>query len=116
MNWSEMSNRERDALVALYVENWTEEEVELALSAWESGVPSCGHRDLPEYTTNIADAWRVVESLKERGYNVAVDIREDGVWCYVWKRECVGNLYSAKESTAPEAIAKAALRACGVEV
>lgn len=68
--------------------------------------------DVPEYSTNISDAWQVVKSLKDK---YRVDLVVDVVDCYVAVMDSE-NMYEAFAQTAPMAICLAALKAVGVEV
>jgi hypothetical protein len=63
---------------------------------------------IPRYSTNIADAWLVVEK-----YPDGVEILKcpDGYICYIYTDE----EYRTEAETAPLAICKVALKACGVE-
>jgi hypothetical protein len=94
MNWSQMTPRERDALVAEKVLGWKYSTVDEY--SWFNP------------TTNIADAWRVLEKF--------------GVWQVTkllsgeYRAIIAANKHKGYGRTAPEAIAKAALRAMGVDV
>jgi hypothetical protein len=65
----------------------------------------------PQYSTNIADAWLVVEKMQEKGW--LVSIRNFPKWtCEI----CFYDPIIVYAETAPLAICLAALKACGVEV
>lgn len=71
--------------------------------------------ELPRYCTDIADAWRVVEKMRER-WHFSIDSGLRGLTtAKFWAREGLG--YGAcPDELAPRAICLAALRAVGVEV
>lgn len=72
----------------------------------------------PEFSTDIRDAWQVVERIETKGWFVEVGWcnaqygPERRAWCYVGEYGCdelyVGEAY---ENTAPLAICRAALKA-----
>lgn len=70
-------------------------------------------------TTSIADAWLVVEKMKEKGLHCDIVVRVNGHYgCEFEDRYCIGEhdtLYSEGD-TAPMAICLSALKALGVEV
>lgn len=74
---------------------------------WEPSFEPC-----PHYSTSIADAWQVVEKMKELGAEINIGFYEK------WDCEFdypIGCNWRAVAETAPEAICKAALIAilCG---
>jgi hypothetical protein len=117
-----MNLREIDHLIATKVMGWEPEEIEG--SAYLSGYVLYKREEpphIPDYqfkpSTNIADAWQVVEKLIDEGYdinvynhnkefNVEINIEEDDkhLWFY------------GEADSAPLAICLAALKAVGVEV
>ncbi|GMA50155.1 hypothetical protein GCM10025857_15120 [Alicyclobacillus contaminans] len=103
MKWSEMSPRERDALVAEKVMGYTE----------------CGKEEPIEYTTHISAAWDVVDRMQQLGWNMdlmnAYIVPEIGRQWGCDLRDG-RNLVVGLGPTAPEAICLAALRAVGVDV
>jgi hypothetical protein len=103
MKWSEMSARERDALVA---ERIMGQKIPRPL---KFGTP------IAPYSISIDAAWKVVEKLKETRY-VHLWFDGDGWWFEVEVGEGALESVEAKAPNAPEAICLAALRAVGVEV
>lgn len=129
--------RELDALVAEKVMGWVSVSKEHHWNyvrgypaGWPdeySGLPPDGYtgddefrrdyRKIHAYSSSIADAWLVVEKLKETKGRVSVDWFEDTIG-YRWhvyvgegdEQSVVG------AETAPHAICLAALKAVGVEV
>jgi len=113
-----IKQRKIDRLVAENVMGWeltyytTTDEPKL------EGIKADGKMDeVPNYSTNIADAWQVVEKLIDKDYdfsiynhnkefNVEINIVEDDkhLWFY------------GEADSAPLAICLAALKAVGVEV
>ena len=66
-----------------------------------------------DYSTNITDAFQVVEKMRERGYYFALIQHVGGTWgCEFTDKgyELKGKVED--EKTAPEAICRAALAAC----
>lgn len=65
--------RALDAEVAVKVFGWTREQVALAMLCADGSIAACsemttGH--IPEYSTDIAAAWLVVERLNAMGYSI----------------------------------------------
>lgn len=73
---------------------------------------------IPFYSTSIADAWQVVEKMKEHGMHLLILSANDSgmVHCNFFKGTAGEQNGIAMADTAPLAICKAALVACGVEV
>lgn len=69
---------------------------------------------MPHYSTNIADAWKVVEKMRENFW-VQVDVG-DIILCSMGEYGFVCSTIQAEAETAPLAICLAALKAMGVEV
>jgi len=69
-------------------------------------------RGLPDYSTNIAAAWQVVERMSEQALPC---VMHDG---QMWVGEfyCITYSHTAYAHTAPLAICRVALKAVGVEV
>ena len=66
----------------------------------------------PKYSTNIADAWEILEKLrldKKYSYNIELYLYDDACECVV------GNL-SEMDTSMPKAICLAALKAKGVDI
>ena len=84
-------------------------------------VTDAGNRvGFPHYSTSIADAWRVVERMRERGWHVRVDatdafaVRDAGIasnTCTMHENLPDGGYVIQQADTAPLAICLAALAA-----
>ena len=77
--------------------------------------------DIPHYSTNIADAWTVVEKMEADGYTWDFNSYKEWTIKIANYSDETKNLYGALEERAslkdvPLAIAKASLKAMGVEV
>lgn len=67
---------------------------------------------VPHYSTDIADAWQVVEAMRERGWHPEIRWISDWDCKAKWWVNFGGHrLYDATADTAPLAICRAALRA-----
>lgn len=107
-----------DALVAEKVMGW-EPVNEFRQWWWENGTKTKEVRT-PDYSTDIAAAWQVVERMERRFSTVQV-IWEGPIYgARVLIRDEDGGAYSTeadkRAKTAPEAICLAALKAVGVKV
>jgi hypothetical protein len=85
----------------------------------ESDVACCEDARRPRYSASIADAWPVVEKLKEDG-DVFIEWWSDGEWLVskypVLVRQADGGRDSVVAPTAPMAICLYALHVAGVAV
>jgi hypothetical protein len=122
MKWDEMSPRERDALIAEKVMGYEVIDVlKQGITHMDNGTKRWIKN--PNYSTKIADAWQVVEKLKQKHDFVTI-VWGDGTWgCHIatmlppndeWEYD--SNEWVADAPTAPEAICKASLLAMGVEI
>lgn len=70
---------------------------------------------LPHYSTDIADAWLVVEKMKSKSFELFLHstVHEEISASFNDKRK--DKYAEFKSKTAPHAISLAALKACGVE-
>jgi hypothetical protein len=112
IKWSELSPRERDALVAEKVMGFNKSDLDFMgeIHVEKDGI----HRELPHYTTDIAAAWEVVEKLNCQGYRVEIVCGSQGdtyVTFVIGGIRCRVDCYNLKE-----AICLAALKAVGVEI
>lgn len=113
--WKEMTDRERDALVAEKVMGWNNVHREGDWGLF--GRPFGGLRDypIPYYSTDIAAAWEIVEALRDKleSFDFELSSFKDGTWgCTFYEF-----LYPQKYSRiAADAICLAALKAIGIEV
>lgn len=92
------AGRELDKYVAEYVMNWN--------GPFE--------KDMPHYSTNIADAWTVVEKIKETGYEVEI---KDGfkAECSIYSQSTGRVVTIMRAETVPLVICMAALDLMVVE-
>lgn len=118
MRWSEMTERDRDALVAEKVMGWTRHYPSIAWEGcdhwWVRPGETDPHRGigkLPDYTTDIAAAWRVMERMRGLGFYVILEgDPSDGRWtCTMGRNEDPIDTTEVDMDTAPEAICLAAL-------
>ncbi len=100
--------RELDALVAEKVMGWKMD----ASAVWHGPGPSC--LVLPHYSTDIADAWEIVEKLQSQDWACILDNVKDflGNWQAHFEKD--RRACTAESESAPHAIALAALKAVGV--
>lgn len=72
------------------------------------------YEQVPDYSTDIARAWEVVEKMKN--YLFVCGRTDDGIWeAYFFPvNSGIGKLSEAHGDTAPSAICRAALKAMGV--
>jgi len=82
---------------------------------WDIVVHSDSNFGVPEYTTNIADAWLVVEKLRADGMNVLVKTYSDGFIVEVFDHATEVKYVGFHKRTAM-ALCEAALKAKGVEI
>jgi len=117
-DWNSMTPRERDALVAEKVMGWTDVKYASDID-WFMGIEpeqtDYGISFIGEYTTDISEAWAVLNKLKERVEYVRTTITDSrrGIKVCV---QTIGYSYRAESVSLAEAICLAALRACGVEI
>jgi hypothetical protein len=122
--------RELDALVAEKVMGWRLEERGYGATFWvdENGkvkraaepcsIDFCSC-EVFSPSTDISDAWEVVEKLRDLGFHVGIKTPPKVKSCSYWV--CLENFYAGKSfteygETAPLAICMAALKALGMEV
>jgi hypothetical protein len=112
MEWDELSPRERDALVAEHVMGWKPSPTLIDGWVLQDGT-HINHGGFHP-STNIADAWQVVEKFKQEKLTF-IEISLSNYSCKTLISTPNGN-YEVEAPTATEAICKAALRACGVDI
>jgi hypothetical protein len=105
------AGRELDALIAEKVMGTNVFDFKGLPSYWDANI----RRDIPHYSTNIADAWLVVEKLVKQCYQFGLANESDGKYFCSLFFDGAGTFEESAE-TAPLAICLAALKACGVEV
>lgn len=133
IKWAELSERERDAIVARRVFGWEVFGRSAQVPAQYAGRPGpfwappvgepgfSEHWPIPNYTTDIAAAWAVIENLIARGWTPDLLSGYVAAWvvvvdAYQHNDDPVQWPVRAEADSAPEAICLAALRACGVPV
>lgn len=125
---SEMTPREIDALVAEKVMGWYWSETDEMLEglfppvgdyrrtlSWLNFDSNGYVLSMPNYSTNISDAWIVIDKLK--GLNIVNLHYAIGEWTVdVYDFDTGKMLAISSSETAPMAICKAALKAVGIEI
>ena len=109
---------ELDALVAEKVMGWRMDDNKHLNLAWDpKRSPNDGLRCIPDYSTDIAAAWEVVEKLDTLALSRG-DIADISVWVAQFVTEGPGYPVNiqAIAKTPTHAICLAALKAVGVEV
>jgi len=109
-----MNLREINWFVAEKVMNWhvwENEDGELMVTKGYGCYSHC-----PSFSTNIADAWPIVEKLKIAVIPQAGEPPKNMKYLAEIDRRPLGGYYEAFAETAPLAICLAALKAVGVEV
>jgi hypothetical protein len=121
-----MDSRGLDALVAEKVMGWTVAYDKLNGYDVEDGEGAIGFPPgeeiipnvsvpyaIEDYSTDIRDAWRVVEKMRADGYGADINVRDDYMECDFWRGNHTDGVASA--DTVPEAICLAALRAKDID-
>lgn len=121
--WRDMTDRERDALIAEKVIGAEREEVNYTIGHssytsvfWHIGGWRFDEASLPHYSTEIGAAWRVVERLHAQRVRVAVIAYLDGNYRCELRGQGTEFLLAMEGPTAPAAICLAALKVVGTEV
>ena len=100
-------SRELDAQIAEKIFGWVHIDKFTISGAWQ--LPGGFQRiDCPHYSTNIADAWEVVEKMVELGHKVEIESCYNNTWRCGFTKDFVTN-QCPYALTLPEAICKAAL-------
>lgn len=113
------SGRELDALIAEKVMGWIVAHSSEGFYRWKPKPDNPNsysewQEGLPHYSTNIADAWHVVEKLKEYGNVVEVKCFRSGSVDVQVRGGNINDIRGAGNAdTAPLAICLAALKAVG---
>jgi len=107
---------ELDRLVAERVMGWREGQKE-TLQSLKCGIGILGEKALPRYSTDIAEAWKVVDKMLDGGWaceiyspNNPYALEDTDKWAVVFAR-CELLDHRAEASSAPLAICRAALLA-----
>lgn len=120
INYDEMpAGKALDILVAEQVFGWTgidKRWVAMGRShatGWPEGDTSRGHADVPDYSKDIAAAWKVLEKTFINHGTVA-RLSSSGEWgCTIGR---LGSVHDGRGDTAPLAICRAALKAARHDV
>lgn len=108
-----MNDKPIDELVAEKVMGWIKPpETSILKAMWVETPVGTVHRELPRFSTNIEDAWLVVEKL---GYDVKVTKNSVLTPKYQAHVFVPGDVKMVFAETAPMAICIAALKAVGEE-
>ena len=105
-------SRELDERVAVEVMGWKR-----VADKFQDPHDNCLWGKVNSYSTDIGQAWLVVEEMRKRGYGCAIfyhwEVSETNPSCEFDWRDTNGNLHAIEESggTVPEAICRAALEA-----
>lgn len=70
----------------------------------------------PNYSTDIAAAWKVVERLTSTGFSISLVVLTSAAHASFYIPNTRYSVYAASSDTAPMAICLAALKAVGVDV
>lgn len=116
-NWDTMEARGRDALVATKVFDWQYRDYgngggEWTLDRIKQAFGGMYGGSLPHYSTSIADAWLVVEKMREKGHNCQIEAsaaQPEWIACFLTPH----GYREGRAPTAPAAICLTALRALG---
>ena len=110
--WNSMTPRERDALIAEKVMGWRKVN---NLFEWPAKDSWIHIYDIPNFSTDIAAAWKVVEKLCSQ-FNIVLECVSFEYNCHVNIPADLGSRVHARASSAQEAICLAALKVVGVEL
>jgi hypothetical protein len=110
------AGRELDALIAEKVMGWVlPPHSSVVGQMWVETPSGRVHPKLPEFSSNISDAWQVVEKMKEIGYMMWLE--QEGVYQCVFFRGLGYQVHDySVASSAPLAICLAAIKAKGIDI
>lgn len=115
-----MTDRELDALVAEKVMGWARLQPGNDEIGWKTGPGALDLSGLPEFSTDIAAAWEVVEEIRRRGLAPEIALlaygKAWGVGFKSWRSNTTLTPANFVHASAPHAICLAALKAVGVEL
>lgn len=113
MKWDEMTAEQKNVLIAQKVFGHK-------ITAYGSILKDDQVYPTPDYSTDIREAWKIVEKLGEKLFDIRL-YREEGLlakYCVnIWVRDG-GRIAGSGDSNVsmPDAVCMAALRAMGVEI
>ncbi|PGL87845.1 hypothetical protein CN931_01285 [Bacillus sp. AFS054943] len=114
-----MNDKPIDELVAEKVMRWIKPpETSILKAMWVETPVGAVHRELPKFSTNIEDAWLVVDKLQDSFTSVEIFIEDGMTNVIITEHFPSGHLkdkYQGYERAAPLAICIAALKAVGEE-
>ena len=116
MKWDEMTDQQRNVLVAekIFNRQVVEWEGTSVLLLVNTSYPS-GVEGLPSYTTDMNDAWKILDNLGEvHDMRIHVESEHYEIKIFVKDAGLAGEAFSSTNMA--EAICKAALKAVGVEI
>jgi hypothetical protein len=107
---------ELDALVAKKVMGWMKPPATSILKPmWVEPPRGTVHPSLPRFSTNISDAWEVLERIKSNGFNFFLGNGDTDEFNCIFVHPAAPKMYRCQAKTAPLAICMAALMVVGVE-
>ncbi|WP_002145545.1 BC1872 family protein [Bacillus cereus] len=111
-----MNEKPIDELVAEKVMGWIKPpETSILKSMWVETPLGTVHPELPKFSTNIQDAWLVVEKFASEGLYFSIVKWIDGGYVVEIEKDSLTEVGSYESKTAPMAICIAALKAVGEE-
>lgn len=110
-----LSEQEIDSLVAEKVLGWIKPPATSVLKPmWVEPHLGTVHPELPKFSTNIADAWRVMEVMKDSWTDLSLS-RDGGHWNLCWGFDGYG-WPDVSATTAPLAICLGALKSIEIVI
>lgn len=120
MRWDDLSNHEKNELVAIEFFGWYKDEHGLLTDPTVQQPNRPGYYIVsipPSYTEDIREAWTIAEKMAQGwvDFSIGADPDREGYWIVVWGFDGHGwDTVTAK--TAPEAICLAALLSKGIKI
>lgn len=106
-----MRDLDREVAEKVMGEHWCREDYEQCATEGPCDVPCSAY--IARYSTSIADAWLVVEAMREKGWWMYCELSDKGAWVgyTTFGGISKGDPPGVLASTMPEAICRAALTA-----
>lgn len=114
-----MNNRDIDVAIAKKVMGWKKGELNWTIDElWIDSKGSYKYVGKFSPSTNISDAWQVVEKMRKEGFVAHINVHPNRYTCEIYKNiEGYYNFICKQEAeTAPLAICLSALRAKGIDI